>query len=228
MILLLCFAGCQQENEPEVVVKQQKFDGTIVAVGDSLTAGLGVDEERNYPSQLQKRLDSDGYNYTVINAGVSGETTSGLVSRLDWIMTMNPDIVILEIGANDGLRGIDVNVPNNNLIKILNYFEENNVIIVFTGMRMVWNLGPEYTSAFNAIYPKLAQEYGVIFMPFFLEDVATVRELNREDGLHPNGEGYRVIVNNLYSYVLTAIKQFEVKKNTLETQKIIQGVEPSQ
>lgn len=209
MILLLLVAGCEQDIKVETpVAEARSFTGTIVAVGDSLTAGLGVDEQFSYPSQLQERLDNDGYNYRVINAGVSGETTSGTVSRLDWIMTMKPDIVILEIGANDGLRGIDVKVPEENLIKILNYFKRNKVITVFTGMQMVWNLGPEYTAEFNAIYPAIAKDHGVIFMPFFLKDVATVRALNIEDGLHPNGDGYTIIVDNLYPYVKEAIGRF--------------------
>lgn len=210
MTLVLLVTGCKQETDrPVTVAEKRQFTGTIVAVGDSLTAGLGVAEEESYPFQLQNRLDADGYRFRVINAGVSGETTSGTVSRLEWLMTMEPDIVIVEIGANDGLRGIDVKVPEENLIKILNYFEKKEVITVFTGMKMVWNLGPEYTAQFNRIYPALAKEYGVIFMPFFLEDVATVRALNIEDGLHPNGEGYRKIVDNLYPYVLQAIKRFE-------------------
>jgi len=183
--------------------------GTVVCVGDSLTAGLGVDEEKNFPAQLKRRLEADGHNYQVINAGVSGETTSGTLSRLEWILTLKPDIVILEIGANDGLRGIDPAVPAKNLREILRILKENNVIVVFTGMKMVWNLGPAYTLAFNAIYPEIADENDLIFMPFFLKDVATIRDLNIEDGLHPNAKGYEKVVENIYPYVLESITQFE-------------------
>jgi acyl-CoA thioesterase-1 len=211
MLLVLFMVGCREEVEPPVpVVDEQKtYSGTIVAVGDSLTAGLGIDEESSYPAQLQRRLEADGYNYRVINAGVSGETTSGTRSRMEWIMTMQPDIVLLEIGANDGLRGIATEVPRKNLAEILEILEKNAVVTVFAGMKMVWNMGPDYTTSFNAIYPELAAQHDVIFMPFFLQDVATVRSLNIEDGLHPNMDGYTIVVENIYPYVLMAIERFE-------------------
>lgn len=220
MLLVLLAIGCNREPEeresaPASEVKEQlQFSGTIIAVGDSLTAGLGVAEAKSYPAQLQRRLQAEGRNFRVINAGVSGETTSGMLSRLEWLLTMQPDIVILEIGANDGLRGIDPAVPARNLRKILRILQDNKVITVFTGMKMVWNLGPAYTEAFNAIYPQIAAEHDVIFMPFFLKDVATVRELNNEDGLHPNGAGYGVVVENVYPYVIEAIERFENERIT--------------
>jgi len=212
--LLLLVTGCDRQEEKKQPVVAEVADqteplGTIVCVGDSLTAGLGVDEEVSYPAQLGRRLQADGRNYQVVNAGVSGETTSGTLSRLEWILTMKPDIVILEIGANDGLRGIDPAVPARNIREILRVLAENNIIVVFTGMKMVWNLGPAYTLAFNKIYPEIADEKDLIFMPFFLEDVATVRDLNIEDGLHPNARGYEKVVENLYPYVLESIEQFE-------------------
>lgn len=191
---------------------QVALAGTIVAVGDSLTAGLGVDEDSAYPAQLQRKLHAEGHNYQVVNAGVSGETTSGTLSRLEWVLTMNPDIVILEIGANDGLRGIDPAVPAKNLREIVRVLKENNIVTVFTGMKMVWNMGPAYTLAFNAIYPEVADENDLIFMPFFLKDVATKRDLNIEDGLHPNSKGYEVVVKNIYPYVMEAIERFEKGK----------------
>ncbi|SHO48002.1 arylesterase [Desulfopila aestuarii] len=214
LVLLLLVTGCdrQEEKQQPVTAKVEEQSeplGTIVCVGDSLTAGLGVEEELSYPAQLERRLRVDGLNYQVVNAGVSGETTSGTLSRLEWILTMKPDIVILEIGANDGLRGIDPAVPAKNLREILRVLKENDIIVVFTGMKMVWNLGPAYTLAFNGIYPEIADENDLIFMPFFLEDVATKRDLNIEDGLHPNAKGYEKVVDNLYPYVLKAIKQFE-------------------
>lgn len=218
LFLFCCVAlflgGCQEETATAPVVKSDPiYSGTIVAVGDSLTAGLGVAEDLSYPAVLQRKLQSNGHNYRVINAGVSGETTSGTVSRLEWIMTMKPDIVIIEIGANDGLRGIDVKVPQENLKKIIEFFRERQVITVFTGMQMVWNLGPEYTTSFNAIYPELAGKYDLIFMPFFLADVATVQHLNSEDGIHPNEEGYERIVDNLYPHVVKAVERHESMAN---------------
>lgn len=215
LLTLLLTGGCDRESpqqtqtSPSVTAAETGSGGTIVALGDSLTAGLGVDEEMSYPAQLERRLHADGHMYRVVNAGVSGETTSGTLSRLEWILTLNPDIVILEIGANDGLRGIDPAVPASNLRKMVRLFKEKDIVVVFTGMKMVWNLGPAYTLAFNAIYPEIAAEEDLIFMPFFLEDVATVRDLNNDDGLHPNARGYEKVVDNLYPYVLQAIAQFE-------------------
>ncbi len=206
--------GCTEETEAPVEISsaeeiQTEFVGTIVAVGDSLTAGLGVDEEFAYPAQLQQKLKADGHHYQVINAGVSGETTSGTLSRLEWVLTMQPDIVILEIGANDGLRGIDPSVPEKNLREIVRILTENNIVTLFTGMKMVWNLGPAYTLKFNAIYPEIADDNDLIFMPFFLQDVATKRDFNIEDGLHPNEKGYEVVVENIYPYVIEAIERFQ-------------------
>ena len=194
---------------PARVWGETPFAGRIAAVGDSLTAGYGLDEKLSYPAQLQKKLAADGKHYQVINSGVSGETSSGTLSRLDWILTMNPDIVILVIGANDGLRGLDPAVPRANIEKILDRLAEEDIVVVLAGMKMVWNMGADYTARFNGIYPDLAGRSGVIFMPFFLEGVATVPELNLEDGLHPNGDGYRVVTDNIYPYVLKAIARLE-------------------
>lgn len=217
---LLCLgviAACERQAESEdrgvASAETPVMQGTIVALGDSLTAGLGVGEERAYPAVLERRLHDAGLNYRVINSGVSGETTSGTLSRLDWVMTLAPDIVILEVGANDGLRGIDPAVPAANLERIVQYFKQRDVVVVLCGMKMVWNLGPEYTREFNAIYPHLAEREGLIFMDFFLEDVAMVKELNIEDGLHPNEKGYVNVVENLLPYVKKAIRQFEERKD---------------
>ncbi|MBM9605660.1 arylesterase [Desulfopila inferna] len=181
--------------------------GKIVALGDSLTAGLGVDLQKSYPLQLQKKLQENGYDFRVVNAGVSGETSSGTLSRLDWILGQNPEIIILEIGANDGLRGIDPALVKKNIDEILTKLQGKDIVTILAGMQMVWNLGEQYTLKFNAIYPELAREHNVIFMPFFLEDVAAEASLNREDGIHPNEEGYRHIVRNIYPYVVQAIEK---------------------
>lgn len=214
---LLILWGCDNGETitaDEPVPRKEVATGKIVALGDSLTAGLGVDPAASYPSLLQERLTQEGYNYRVVNAGVSGETTSGTLSRLDWILSQDPDIVILEIGANDGLRGIDTALVEANLNKILKRLKEEGVVTVFAGMKMVWNLGVDYTSHFNAIYPRLAAEHDVLFMPFFLEDVAAESSLNQADTIHPNEEGYRYIVENLFPYVIKAI---ETAENRLES-----------
>lgn len=209
-------SGCKDETKNPAEssrTENMEISGTIVALGDSLTAGYGLEEEFSYPALLQRKLEAEGYRYKVINAGVSGETTSGTLSRLEWVLTMNPDIVVLEIGANDGLRGIDPAVPEKNLKEMVRVLKEQNVIIVFAGMKMVWNLGPAYVKQFNAIYPEIADENDLIFMPFFLEDVATNRQLNLDDGLHPNEKGYEVVVENIYPYVIEAIERFEQGKS---------------
>lgn len=169
----------------------------IVALGDSLTAGLGVTPEESYPSRLQQRLNEKGYPYRVINAGVSGDTTAGALRRLNWVLQSRPSIVIIELGANDGLRGQPVNNMYENLRQILQQLKEANVHVLLTGMRVPPNYGIDYTSQFAGMYARLAEEFEVAFMPFFLEDVAAHRRLNQADGIHPTGEGYKVIVENL-------------------------------
>jgi acyl-CoA thioesterase-1 len=192
----------EQRARPAVV---EKFSGTIVAMGDSLTAGLGVAEYQAYPSQLAERLKTRGLNYRVINAGISSETSSGALERTDWVLSFNPDIVILETGANDGLRGIEPQLIKKNLEKIVGTFKLHNVTVILCGMEMVRNLGADYTAAFAALYPIVARRQGVIFMPFFLAGVAGEPTLNQSDGIHPTAEGYQKIVDNLLPYVLEAI-----------------------
>lgn len=182
------------------------FEGTIVAVGDSLTAGLGVAEEMAYPALLANKLKAAGYHYRVINAGVSGETSSGALSRTEWIIaSLKPDIVILETGANDGLRGIDPKLLEKNLDQICYRLKEHDIQVLLVGMQMLPNLGPEYTRSFSTIYPQIAQKHRVVFMPFFLENVAGVPGLNQPDRIHPSAEGYVRITDNIFPYVLQAI-----------------------
>jgi acyl-CoA thioesterase I len=206
LFLILMLSGCRQPAEKKTGEQEKKdYAGIIVAVGDSLTAGLGVAEEDNYPTQLQRRLDAEGLRYRVINSGVSGETSSGALSRLNWILSLKPDIVILETGANDGLRGVDPELTRKNIEKIVATLQEKKIITILAGMRMVGNLGLGYTDPFRQLYLDVAKESGVIFMPFFLEGVATDQALNISDGIHPNRQGYEIIVNNLLPCVLRAI-----------------------
>lgn len=170
---------------------------TIVAFGDSLTAGLGVPPEEAYPAQLQRQLDAAGYRYRVINAGVSGDTTAGGVRRIDWVLGSRPRIVILELGANDGLRGIDLNQTRSNIEQIITRLQAAGVTVVLAGMKLPPNYGADYTTRFAALYPDLARRYRLVSMPFFLEGVAAKTALNQADGIHPTTEGYRVIVNHL-------------------------------
>lgn len=208
-ITVLAVSGCEQNEQPVESVPVETGMLKIVAVGDSLTAGYGLAESAAYPARLSEKLKDAGYRVEVINSGVSAETSSGTLARLDWVMTLDPDIVILEIGANDGLRGIDTSLLESNLRKIIERFKEKDVKVVLAGMQMVWNLGPLYVKRFNKIYPELAEEYDLIFMPFFLEDVAMQQNLNQSDGVHPSAEGYKVIAENIYPYVVEAIDSLE-------------------
>lgn len=205
--------GCDNQKETATPTNegtvQKSSQKRIVALGDSLTAGLGVDPRNSYPALVEKRLKQDGYDFRVVNAGVSGETSSGTLSRLDWILGQEPKIVILEIGANDGLRGIDTAHVESNIDAILLRLQENDIVTILAGMKMVRNLGEDYTRRFDAIYPRLAEKHEVIFMPFFLKDVAGVASLNSDDGIHPNEQGYEVIADTIYPYVLRAVEKLD-------------------
>jgi acyl-CoA thioesterase-1 len=201
--------GCGRDEAPperrSAPAAERPVDGTIVAVGDSLTAGYGVAPDMAYPARLEKRLAADGFRYRVINAGVSGETSSGVLSRVAWILTLKPDIAILVTGANDGLRGIDPALTKRNIVETIRQLQAKNVAVVLGGMQMVQNLGKEYTEAFRSIYPEAARETGVRLIPFFLQGVAGDPALNQPDGIHPTADGYRIIAETVYPYVAAAI-----------------------
>ena len=200
--------GCGEESTAPIAVQAQpkRIEGTIVAVGDSLTEGLGVEEELAYPAVLERKLRAQGYPYQVINAGISGETSSGTLARIKWILTLNPDIVILVIGANDGFRGIDPNLIQTNIQKIVRELKAQNVTVVLGAMQIVQNLGKDYTTTFAKIYPEIARSENIILTPFFLNGVAANPQLNQPDGIHPTAEGYQFIVDNITPSVVEAIK----------------------
>jgi acyl-CoA thioesterase-1 len=182
--------------------------GTIVALGDSLTEGMGVDPNRSYPAQLERKLHDNGYNWTVINGGVSGETSSGARSRVDWVIdSLQPDIVILATGGNDSLRATDPAVTEQNLREIVETLQAADVTVILAGMQTVQNMGQEYTDAFRAIYPQIAEEYGLPLIPFLLEGVAGDPKLNQDDFIHPTAEGYTIVVETVYPYVVAAIER---------------------
>ena len=185
----------------------KKAEGTILAVGDSLTAGLGIDEDDAWPALVQERLLREGYPWKVVNAGISGETSSGARSRIEWVLSLEPDVVILETGANDGLRGIPPRVVRENLDETLNILKEKGVVTVLAGMKMVWNLGEEYTAEFGRVYPEVAEKHGVALIPYFLEGVGGVASMNQGDGVHPNEAGHRRIAELVYPYLLDAIEK---------------------
>jgi len=196
------------DNPPE---PQQKTDlgvVTIAAVGDSLTAGYGVDEAQAYPALLEKRLLEDGYFIRVVNAGISGETSSGVLSRIEWVIgSLKPEVVILETGANDGLRGVDPTLVQENIDRVVTILRENGIAVLLVGMRMPPNLGRDYTTRFADIYKKIAHKHGIPLMPFFLKSVAGDRRYILPDGIHPNADGYALILDDIYPYVLEVMKQ---------------------
>ena len=170
----------------------------IVAFGNSLTAGLGVPQDQSYPAHLQRTLDAAGYSYRVVNAGVSGETTAGGVRRVSWVLNNKPVIVILELGGNDGLRGLSLHETKANLERIIQQLQQASVIVVLAGMKLPPNYGQDYTAGFEALYQALAKQYRLTLIPFFLDGVAASSSLNQADGIHPTGEGYRLIVEKVF------------------------------
>ena len=177
----------------------------ILAFGDSLTAGFGLPDADGFVPQLQSALADKGITARVINAGVSGDTTAGGLARLDWALADDPQLVIVELGANDGLRGLDPKTTAANLDGILAKLEAQKRAVLLAGMKAPRNLGTEYTTAFDAIYPDLAARHKVTLYPFFLDGVATDPQLNQEDGIHPNAAGVKVVVGHMLPYVLKAI-----------------------
>ena len=209
LLLTILVAGCGGETESSVEQTREEYEGTILAVGDSLTEGLGVEEEEAYPAVLQNKLMDSGYNFQVINAGVSGETSSGALSRIKWALTLKPDIVILVTGANDGLRGIDPELIEANITDIVKLLKDQNIVVVLGGMQMVQNLGQTYTRKFSALYKDIAGDQNVILIPSFLAGVGGNPTLNQSDGIHPTADGYRLIVENIYPYVVEAIQEHQ-------------------
>jgi len=173
----------------------------MVVLGDSLSAGLGLQASAAFPARLQKSLKANGIEVDMINAGVSGDTSSGGRDRLDWSVPEGTEAVIVELGANDALRGIDPKVTRSALTDILTRLKARKIAVLLCGMVAPPNYGSDYSARFNAIYPELAKSFGVPLYPFFLEGVATDTRLNQADGLHPTAEGVDVIVKNILPMV---------------------------
>jgi acyl-CoA thioesterase-1 len=214
-VLLLILASCssQPENNPPGVSpgpsnqpvlvsspSSPEEPGLIVAFGDSLTAGYGLPDPstQSYPALLQKRLEEKGYRYRVVNAGVSGDTSAGGARRIDWALKGNVEVVILELGGNDALRGQPPSSVKENLRTIITAAQKRNVKVILTGMEALPNLGPEYTGEFRRVFSDLAAEYKLPFLPFFLDGVGGMSELNQPDGIHPNVRGTEMVVDNVW------------------------------
>jgi acyl-CoA thioesterase-1 len=180
---------------PQVVADRPK----IVAFGDSLTAGFGLTEKESYPYLLQEKLKTEGYDYEVVNAGISGDTSLGGTERIDWVLEQeNVQILILELGANDLLRRLPVDRMKQNLAQIIEKAKAKNVKILLCGMLAPPSVGAEYQRAYISAFPDLADQYKVEFLPFLLENIALNRNLNQADGIHPNAEGAKIMTENIY------------------------------
>jgi acyl-CoA thioesterase I len=194
------------EKKPPVSVVSDR--PKIVAFGDSLTAGFGLAEKESYPYLLQEKLKADGYNYEVINAGVSGETSLGGLERIDWVLEQeNVKILVLELGANDLLRGLPVAKMKENLSKIIKQAKAKNVEVLLCGMLAPPSMGAQYQREFVMAFPDLASEHKVEFLPFVLEGIALDPKLNQPDGIHPNAEGAKVLTANVYKALQPLLKK---------------------
>lgn len=211
-ILLVSCGDKNKENEESQKIEtvssqsENKNEGdrkVVLFFGTSLTAGLGVDLEEAYPALIQEKMDSLQLPYEVINAGLSGETTASGKSRLDWVLKQQVDIFVLELGANDGLRGVNLTETKNNLQSIIDSVKNKNskTKIVLLGMEIPPNMGPEYTAEFRNLFPELATKNELVLLPFLLENVGGIPELNQQDGIHPTAEGQQIMAQNVWKVI---------------------------
>jgi len=211
LVLLMIVLSCNNSNRPaasqpaaDTAAKansnQPAQTKTIVFFGNSLTAGYGVEPDQAFPALIQRKIDSFQLPYKVVNAGVSGETSSGGKGRIDWILRTPPDVFVLELGANDGLRGIPMAETRKNLQDIIDKVKSSNpnVKIVIAGMMLPPNMGAKYTSEFREIFPALAKENNATLIPFLLQGVGGEARLNQQDGIHPTPEGHEIVANNVW------------------------------
>jgi acyl-CoA thioesterase-1 len=211
VLITLIFACCNNKSSPPVEhssapVKQRP---KIVAFGDSLTAGLGLTAKETYPAQLQSMLNSAGYDYEVVNAGVSGDTSAGGLRRMDWVLDESVKIVILELGANDILRGLPIKLMKENLAKMIESMQSRGITVVLAGMESPTNSGPEYRKEVHEAYRSLAEQYHMPFIPFFLEGVVQSEKLIQEDLSHPNPEGAKVLATTVFKVLKPLLKKIK-------------------
>ncbi len=214
-------AGCRKEAPPEPA-SQPRSDPApatpadpdapparprIVAFGDSLTIGLGLLEQEAYPALLQHKIDDAGYQFEVINAGVSGDTTAGALRRLDWALEGDVKVLIVAFGGNDGLRGLPVSQMKENLSTIIDKGRERNVVVILAGMEAPPNFGQEYATQFRQAFRDVALQKRVLFLPFLLNNVAGKPELNQADGIHPNQQGTRIVADNVWAVLEPLLDQ---------------------
>lgn len=198
-----------EADTPRIKEQSDTDIDVIMFYGTSLTAGLGVSPTEAFPAVIQKRIDSLYLPYEVVNAGVSGETTAGGKSRLDWVLDEDVDVFVLELGANDGLRGLPVEETEKNLQAIIDAVQKQNprTQIILAGMQLPPNMGQEYTSQFKAIFPRLAKKNNLPLIPFLLKDVGGVTALNQPDGIHPTPQGHKIIAENVWQVLQPILKE---------------------
>jgi acyl-CoA thioesterase-1 len=212
LTIISCSEKKAETTQTEVVAEktpEAKSDEKIILFfGNSLTAAYGIDPEDGFAGLTQTRIDSLGLDYKVINGGLSGETTAGGLSRLDWFLEDKPDIFVLELGGNDGLRGINLTETKSNLLKIIDKVRSKfpDTKIILAGMQIPPNMGQEYASEFTELYPAVAEEKDVTLIPFLLEDVGGIPELNLPDGIHPTEEGHKIVFKTIWPYIENSIK----------------------
>lgn len=188
-----------QLNKPLATPQFTGNKPKIIAFGDSLTAGFGLAEKESYPYLLQQKLIADGYDYEVVNAGVSGDTSLGGLERADWVLQQdNAKILVLELGANDMLRGVPPAKMKENLDKIIRKAKERNLKVLLCGMLAAPTMGSDYQRSFTTAFPDLASEHKVTYLPFLLENIALNKDLNQADGIHPNAAGEKIMTDNIY------------------------------
>lgn len=198
IISLFLLASCWSVSDTAKLNTENPTDKKIIAIGDSLTIGLWLSIEDNYPSQLEKKLKEAWYNYTIENAWISGDTTAWLLSRIDWILDgATPDFVILCIGANDAFQWKAVADIEKNIRAIIEKIKSKNIPILFVGMKAPFNMGIEYRNQYDTMFPRIAKEFKLDYLPFLLEWVALNQKYNQDDRIHPNREWYTIVVNNL-------------------------------
>lgn len=217
-ILALLLCGCGKTGDgnrsgnvaarPLITPQITSDKPKIVAFGDSLTAGFGLTENESYPYLLQQKLTADGFDYEVVNAGVSGDTSLGGLERADWVLeTGNVKVLILELGANDLLRGIPVAKMKVNLDEIIKKAQAKNVKVLLCGMLAPPTMGTDYQRDFNAAFPDLANQHKLNFLPFILENIALKKELNQADSIHPNADGEKIMTDNVYKELKPMLTQ---------------------
>jgi len=198
-----CHASCMRRLlllVPALAISVQPLHAarTVAFLGDSLTAGYGLDPEEAYPALIQARLKDQGLDWEVVNAGVSGDTTAGGLRRLDWLFRQRIDVLFLCLGANDGMRGLSVAAAEQNLRAIVDRAQRKGITVVLAGVQIPENYGADYRKQFGAIFPRLAREKKLAYLPFLLEGVAMRPELNQGDRIHPNAAGQRIVAENVW------------------------------